>query len=87
MTGRRVGATAAEPRRRASGSTSATNELPTHAAETDPVFSHNRARVLAAGAPLLAAAQDAGGIHGDPGYSAPSLRAALDGLRQGRPAS
>lgn len=79
------------------------DELLTHADAADPVFSQSRARVMAAGAPLLAAAREAGeiredlsleqildmviaigSIHGAPDYSAPILRAALDGLRQGR---
>jgi AcrR family transcriptional regulator len=76
------------------------SELLKSTAGTDPVFSENRARVLAAGRPLLEAAQRAGevrddltleqvldlvlavsGVHGDPGYVEPILRAALDGLR------
>jgi AcrR family transcriptional regulator len=36
-----------------------------HADGSDPVFERNRARVLAAGAPLLAAAQDTREIRGD----------------------
>ncbi len=72
--------------------------------ETDranPVFDGSRARVLAAGRPLLAAAQASGelredlaleqildmvkavsAIRGEPGYRAPILRAALDGIRR-----
>jgi AcrR family transcriptional regulator len=71
--------------------------------ETDrsnPLFKNNRTRVITAGRPLLAAAQNAGEvrddlaleqildmivaiatIHGDTGYTAPILQAALDGLR------
>ena len=40
-------------------------ELLEHAGSDDPVFGHNRARVLAAGQPLLAAAQDAGAVRSD----------------------
>ena len=40
-------------------------ELLKDAGGSDPVFSENRARVLAAGAPLLVAAQRAGEIRGD----------------------
>jgi AcrR family transcriptional regulator len=71
--------------------------------ETDgsnPLFKNSRTRVITAGRPLLAAAQNAGQvrddltleqildmivaiatIHGDTGYTAPILQAALDGLR------
>jgi AcrR family transcriptional regulator len=76
------------------------SELLAHVDGDDPVFGQNRARVVGAGAPLLAAAQEAGEIrddltldqildltvaiaklHGDPGYVAPILQTALDGLR------
>ena len=40
-------------------------ELLTHVDGTDPVFDGGRARVMAAGAPLLAAAQEAGAIRAD----------------------
>ncbi len=40
-------------------------ELLTHVDSSSPVFNENRERVLAAGRPLLAAAQDAGEIRGD----------------------
>ena len=75
-------------------------ELLAHADPRDPVFDGSRARVLAAGRPLLAAAQRAhevrddltleqvlqlivavATIPGEPGYVAPILQAALDGLR------
>ncbi|MBO0808723.1 MAG: TetR/AcrR family transcriptional regulator, partial [Actinobacteria bacterium] len=65
-----------------------------------PLFASSRTRVITAGRPLLAAAQQAGeiradltleqildmivaiaAIHGDTGYTAPILQAALDGLR------
>jgi AcrR family transcriptional regulator len=74
-------------------------ELLTHVDSSNPVFNENRERVLAAGRPLLAAAQRSGEvradlaleqildmiiaiarIHGDAGYVAPILQAALDGL-------
>ena len=75
-------------------------ELLKQAGAGDPVFTGGRARVTAAGAPLLDAAQRAGeargdlrndqvldlvaavaAVEGDPGYTGPILRAALDGLR------
>lgn len=75
-------------------------ELLSRADATNPVFNANRDRVLAAGRPLLDAAQAAGEvragltleqvldmvlaiarIHGDAGYVAPILDAALAGLR------
>src|SRR6266700_152090 len=63
---------------------------------SNPLFRNNRTRVIAAGRPLLAAAQHAGEvrddltleqildiatIHGGTGYTGPILQAALDGLR------
>jgi AcrR family transcriptional regulator len=41
------------------------SELLEHAGGDDPVFDGNRARVFAAGAPLLTAAQQAGAVRGD----------------------
>jgi AcrR family transcriptional regulator len=41
------------------------SELLEDSGDSNPVFGQNRARVLAAGQPLLAAAQDAGEIRGD----------------------
>jgi AcrR family transcriptional regulator len=41
------------------------SELLEHADSDDPVFGQNRARVLAAGRPLLVAAQDAGEVRDD----------------------
>jgi hypothetical protein len=40
-------------------------ELLTHVDRSNPVFDDNRTRVLAAGRPLLAAAQGAGEVRGD----------------------
>jgi AcrR family transcriptional regulator len=76
-----------------------------HTDHDNPIFSRSRSRVLAAGRPLLAAAQHArearddltleqildmiiaiSTINGDPGYSGPILRTALDGLRVSQPA-
>jgi AcrR family transcriptional regulator len=75
-------------------------ELLTHVDSSNPVFNENRDRVLAAGRPLLAAAQRSrevrddltleqildltiaiAKIQGEPGYLAPIVQAALDGLR------
>jgi AcrR family transcriptional regulator len=75
-------------------------ELLTETDRSNPLFKNNRTRVITAGRPLLAAAQNAGEvrddlaleqildmivaiatIHGDTGYTAPILQAALDGLR------
>ena len=41
------------------------SELLKHTDRADPVFDSNRARVIAAGQPLLAAAQEAGEVRGD----------------------